>query len=139
MKITVDTLARTDLATAWSAYSNPDDIVQWNSPDPSWHTPRSEVDLREGGRFCSRMEARDGSMGFDFEGTYTRVVPNELIAYRMGDGREATVRFSEEAEGTRIHVEFDPESENPADMQRQGWQTILDSFGRYAEARPARG
>lgn len=137
MKLTVETLARTDLQTAWDAYSNPDDITRWNSPDPSWHSPRSQVDLREGGRFTTRMEAKDGSMGFDFAGTYTKVVPNELIEYRMDDGREAAVRFSKEPEGTRIRVDFDPESENPPEMQQQGWQAILDSFGRHVEGKAA--
>lgn len=138
MKLTVETLARTaDLKTAWSAYSNPDDITKWNSPSDDWHSPRSHVDLREGGKFSTRMEAKDGSMGFDFEGTYTRVVPHELIEYRMSDGREASVRFSQEPEGTRIHVTFDAESENPAEFQQQGWQAILDSFARYVEAKAA--
>lgn len=137
-KLTVETLARTDLDTAWRAYSNPDDITRWNSPDPGWHSPRSRVDLREGGSFSTRMEARDGSAGFDFEGTYTRVVPLELIEYRMSDGREAAVRFTREPEGTRIRVDFDPESENPPEYQQQGWQAILDSFARYVEAGSAR-
>jgi uncharacterized protein YndB with AHSA1/START domain len=137
MKLTVEALARTDLNTAWSAYNTPDDITQWNTPDPSWHSPRSQVDLREGGKFNTRMEAKDGSMGFDFEGTYTKVVPNEVIEYRMGDGREAIVRFTEEPEGTRIRVDFDPESENPTEMQQEGWQAILDNFARYAEGKPA--
>lgn len=137
MKLTVEALARTDLKTAWSAYNTPDDITQWNTPDPSWHSPRSQVDLREGGKFNTRMEAKDGSMGFDFEGTYTKVVPNEVIEYRMGDGREAIVRFSEEPEGTRIRVDFDPESENPTEMQQAGWQAILDNFARYAEGKSA--
>ena len=135
MKITVEALSRTDLKTAWSAYNTPDDIMQWNSPSDDWHSPRSQVDLREGGTFNTRMEAKDGSMGFDFEGTYTRVEPNELVAYRMDDGREATVRFNEEAEGVRIRVEFDAEDQNPAEMQQQGWQAILDNFGRYVEGK----
>ena len=133
MKITVDTLARTDLQTAWTVYNTPDDITRWNAASPDWHSPRCEVDLREGGTFNTRMEAKDGSTGFDFEGTYTRVVPRELIEYRMSDGREVAVRFDEEPEGTRVRVAFDAESGNPAEMQREGWQAILDSFGRYAE------
>ena len=132
MKITVDTLARTDLQTAWTTYNNPDDITRWNAASPDWHSPRCEIDLRAGGRFNTRMEAKDGSMGFDFEGTYTRVVPLELVEYRMDDGREVAVRFDQEPEGTRVRVEFEAESENPADMQREGWQAILDNFGRYA-------
>lgn len=134
-KLTVEALAKADLQTTWDAYSNPDDITQWNTADPSWHSPRSEVDLREGGKFNTRMEARGGSMGFDFEGTYTKVVPNELIEYRMGDGREASVRFSEDAGGTRIRVDFDPESQNPHALQQQGWQAILDNFGRHVAAK----
>lgn len=134
MKITVDTLARTDLQTAWNAYSNPDDIVRWNTASPDWHSPSSTVDLREGGRFNTRMEARDGSAGFDFGGTYIEVAPQSRLAYRMDDGREATVRFEEEAEGVRVHVTFDAEEQNSADMQRDGWQAILDSFARHVEA-----
>jgi uncharacterized protein YndB with AHSA1/START domain len=135
MKITVETRIRADIKAVWSAYSDPDDITQWNSPSDDWHTPRSRVDLREGGSFSSRMEARDGSMGFDFEGTYTRVVPQELIEYRMSDGREVAVRFEQEPDGVRLRVTFDAESENPAEMQQQGWQAILDSFGRYVEGK----
>lgn len=135
MKITVETLARTDLKTAWSAYNTPDDITKWNSPSEDWHSPRSQVDLREGGTFNTRMEAKDGSMGFDFEGTFTRVVPQKTVEYRMGDGREVTVNFEEAPGGVRIRVVFDAESENPAEFQQQGWQAILDSFARYAEAK----
>ena len=133
MKLTVDTLANTDLATAWSAYNTPADITRWNNASPDWHSPRSEVDLREGGRFCTRMEAKNGSMGFDFKGTYTRVVPNELVAYRMDDGREATVRFSEESEGVRIRVEFDAEDQNPAQFNPLGWQALRHNCGRYVD------
>ena len=137
MKLNVETLARADLATVWSAYNTPDDITQWNSPSDDWHSPRSSVDLREGGTFNTRMEAKDGSFGFDFEGTYTRVVPQELIEYRMSDGREAAVRFTQQPDGVRIHVAFDPENENPPEFQQQGWQAILDSFGRYVEGKAA--
>lgn len=136
MKITVDTLANTDLATAWTAYNTPADITRWNQASPDWHSPRSEVDLREGGRFTTRMEAKDGSAGFDFGGVYTKVVPNETVAYRMDDGREATVRFAEEPEGVRIRVEFDAEGTHSIEQQRDGWQAILDSFGRYVEGKP---
>jgi uncharacterized protein YndB with AHSA1/START domain len=137
MKITVETLARADLENVWSAYNTPDDITQWNSPSDDWHSPRSQVDLREGGTFNTRMEAKDGSMGFDFEGTYTRVIPRKLIEYCMGDGREVAVHFDQAPDGVRVRVAFDAESENPAEVQQQGWQTILDSFGRYAEAKAA--
>jgi uncharacterized protein YndB with AHSA1/START domain len=133
VKISIETLVHADLEATWQAYTDPRAIVQWNTASPDWHSPRSQVDLREGGRFSTRMEAKDGSMGFDFEGTYTRVVPGWLIEYRMDDGRGVATRFTREPAGVRIQVDFDAESQNPAEMQRQGWQAILDSFGRYVE------
>lgn len=137
MKITVETRVNADLATVWSAWTTPEDIMQWNNASPDWHTPAARLDLRAGGRFCSRMEARDGSMGFDFEGTFTAVVPQQRIAYCMDDDREVTVLFAEEDGGVRVTETFDAESEHPADMQRTGWQAILDNFARHAEARHA--
>ncbi|HSG47896.1 MAG TPA: SRPBCC domain-containing protein, partial [Longimicrobiales bacterium] len=100
-----------------------------------WHTTRSVVDLREGGSFLSRMEARDGSAGFDFEGTYTRIAPNEVIEYRMDDGREVTVRFLQRPEGVVVRTTFDAEGEHSPEMQRAGWQAISDNFGRYVESK----
>lgn len=135
MKITVETVVNANLSDVWNAWSNPDDIVQWNSPAAEWHTTRSTVDLREGGRFLARMEAKDGSAGFDFEGTYTRVVPNQVIDLRMGDGREVNVEFIEREGGTLVKETFDAETENAPEMQRAGWQAILDNFGRYVGAR----
>lgn len=135
MKITVETVVKADRSKVWDAWNTPADIMQWNSADESWHTPRSEVDLREGGTFVSRMEARDGSEGFDFEGTYTRVVPQEAIEYRMSDGREVAIEFIEEDGGVRVRETFDAENEFPHEFQRQGWQSILDNFARYVEAR----
>ncbi|WP_238394590.1 SRPBCC family protein [Pseudoxanthomonas wuyuanensis] len=131
MKITVQTQVRSNIDAVWSAYSNPDDITQWNSASDDWHTPHCRVDLREGGTFSTRMEAKDGSMGFDFEGTYTRVVPQQLIEYRMSDGREVAVHFEDGADGVLVRVVFDAETENSPEIQQQGWQSILDSFGRY--------
>ena len=138
MKITVETLAHADLETVWSAYNTPEDITRWNTASDDWHSPRSHVDLREGGSFSTRMEARDGSMGFDFEGTYTRVLPQQRIEYRMADGREVSVDFEEVADGVRVRTVFDAETMNSAEMQQQGWQAILDSFGRYAQAKAGR-
>jgi uncharacterized protein YndB with AHSA1/START domain len=135
MKITVETLVKAGLDRVWNAWNTPEDIMRWNSPSDDWHTPRSTVDLREGGTFLSRMEARDGSMGFDFEGTYTRVVPGRTIEYRMPDGREVSTEFTEGDGGVDVRVVFDAEEQNPPEFQRQGWQAILDSFGRYAEAK----
>ena len=138
MKITVETLAHADLETVWSAYNTPEDITRWNTASDDWHSPRSRVDLREGGSFSTRMEARDGSMGFDFEGTYTRVLPQQRIEYRMADGREVSVDFEEVADGVRVRTLFDAETMNSAEMQQQGWQAILDNFGRYAQAKAGR-
>ena len=135
MKITVETVVKADLDRVWDAYNNPDDIVQWNSAQEDWHTTHSKVDLREGGTFLSRMEAKDGSEGFDFEGTYTRIVPHKTIEYRMSDGREVEVEFAERAGGVLVKETFDAETENPPELQRTGWQAILDNFGRHVEAK----
>jgi uncharacterized protein YndB with AHSA1/START domain len=133
MKITVETVIRSDLRSVWESWSNPDDINQWNAASDDWHTTRSTVDLREGGKFSARMEAKDGSQGFDFEGTYTRVVPHHLIEYRIGDGREVKIQFSEVADGIRVTETFDAETENDPEFQRQGWQAILNNFARHVE------
>jgi uncharacterized protein YndB with AHSA1/START domain len=134
VKITVETHVQATPDRVWAAWNTPADIMQWNSASDDWHTTASTVDLREGGAFSSRMEARDGSVGFDFAGTYTRVVPGRSIAYRIGDGREVTVEFEERDGGVLVREVFDAESEHPAEMQREGWQAILDRFGRHVEA-----
>lgn len=109
--------------------------MQWNSASPDWHSPKAENDLREGGSFSYRMEAKDGSMGFDFAGIYDRVQPNERIDYTMGDGRQVTNTFRANGNATDVVVTFDAETENPEDMQRMGWQAILDNFKKYAESK----
>lgn len=133
MKISIETLVKANLNKVWDAWNNPEDIKQWNAAHESWHTTQSTVDLREGGKFSSRMEAKDGSAGFDLEGTYIRVVPKKFIAYRMTDGREVNTEFIEQPVGVLVKSRFDPETENPHEFQRQGWQSILDNFGRYVE------
>ena len=133
MKITVESVVNAPLSAVWDAWNNPEDIKRWNSAHEEWHTTRSVVDLREGGTFSSRMEAKDGSAGFDFEGTYTRVVPREALEYRMSDGREVQVEFAETEGGVRVRETFDAESENSPEMQRAGWQAIMDSFRRHVE------
>jgi uncharacterized protein YndB with AHSA1/START domain len=135
MKITVETVVRATPDKVWDAWNSPADIRQWNTAQDDWHTTRSSVDLREGGKFLSRMEARDGSVGFDFEGTYTRIVPHQTIEYRMGDGREVTVEFVERTGGVLVKETFDAETENSPELQRRGWQAILDNFGRHVEAK----
>jgi uncharacterized protein YndB with AHSA1/START domain len=134
MKITVETLVKAPLDDVWNAWNTPADIMQWNAAIDTWHTPRATVDLREGGKFLSRMEAKDGSAGFDFAGTYTRVVPKRLVAYRMEDGREVGVEFKEQADGVRVVETFDAETENSAELQRGGWQSILENFRRHVES-----
>jgi uncharacterized protein YndB with AHSA1/START domain len=133
VKITVETLVKANLDSVWDAWNNPDDINQWNAASDDWHTTRSTVDLREGGKFSARMEAKDGSAGFDFVGTYTRVVPQRVIEYRMDDGRAVKVQFSEVAEGVLVRETFEAESENDPEVQREGWQAILDNFARHVE------
>lgn len=135
MKITVETVVPSALPKVWDAWNNPADIKQWNTAQDDWHTTQSSVDLREGGQFRARMEAKDGSQGFDFEGTYTRVVPQKTIEYRMSDGREVTVEFIERAGGVLVKETFDAETENPPELQRAGWQAILDNFGRHVAAK----
>ena len=135
MKITVETVVNAKLNNVWEAWNSPDDIKQWNSAQEDWHTTRSTVDLREGGKFVSRMEAKDGSEGFDFEGTYTRVVPQKLIEYHMSDGRYVKVEFAEHNGGVLVKETFDAETQNPIELQRTGWQAILDNFGRHVEAK----
>jgi uncharacterized protein YndB with AHSA1/START domain len=134
MKITVDTVINAPVAKVWCAYTTPDDIKQWNTASDDWHTTRSTVELRVGGAFSSRMEAKDGSFGLDFAGTYTKIVPNELIEYSFGD-RIGTVEFMTGRNGVTVRVTFDAESENPAEQQRKGWQAILNNFAKHVETR----
>jgi len=136
MKITVQTLVKAPMADVWQAYVTPADIMQWNAASDDWHTPHAEVDLRVGGRFLARMEARDGSMGFDFEGVYTRITEHRDIAYRFGD-REAEVVFAEEAGGVRVKVTFDAEDTHTIQQQSEGWQAILDNFAKHVESKAA--
>jgi uncharacterized protein YndB with AHSA1/START domain len=133
-KITVETLVNAPVAKVWDAYTTPEDIKQWNTASDDWHTTRATVDLRVGGIFSSRMEAKDGSFGFDFEGTYTKVIPHQLLEYSFGD-RTASVAFITGANGVTVRVEFDAESENAVEQQRQGWQAILNNFAKFVEAK----
>jgi uncharacterized protein YndB with AHSA1/START domain len=135
-KITVETFVNAPIAKVWSAYTMPEDIKQWNTASADWHTTKATVDLRVGGAFSSRMEAKDGSFGFDFAGTYTNIVPMALIEYAFGD-RMGVVEFVNDAgnaNGVTVRVSFDAESENTLDRQRQGWQAILNNFAKHVEA-----
>jgi uncharacterized protein YndB with AHSA1/START domain len=134
MKISVETLVNAPVTKVWSAYTTPEDIKQWNTASDDWHTTKSAVDLRVGGVFSSRMEAKDGSFGFDFAGTYTKIVPNELIEYSFAD-RTGVVEFVPGADGVTVRVTFDAETTHPEEQQRQGWQAILNNFSRHVVAK----
>lgn len=134
MRITVETTVAAPIQEVWRAYTTPEDIKQWNAASSDWHTTAARVDLRVGGEFSSRMEAKDGSMGFDFAGTYTKIVPHKLIEYAFGD-RAAQVEFEEGAQGVKVRVAFDGESTHSVEQQRDGWQAILNNFARHVEAR----
>jgi uncharacterized protein YndB with AHSA1/START domain len=133
-KITVETQVAAPLAEVWRAYTTPDDIKQWNAASDDWHTTAASVDLRPGGAFSSRMEAKDGSFGFDFAGTYTRVERERLIEYEFG-GRMATVEFLPQGTGVTVRVSFDPETTHSLEQQRDGWQAILSNFAQHVQAR----
>jgi uncharacterized protein YndB with AHSA1/START domain len=132
--ITVEITVNAPVGTVWQYFTKPDHITQWNNASADWHTPSATNDLRKGGAFSYRMEARDGSMGFDFAGTYDEVVPDRRIAYTIDDGRRVIVIFAEQNGATRIGVTFEIEQENSPEMQRAGWQAILDNFKAYTES-----
>ena len=132
MKITVSTVIAAPLRDVWQRYTTPEDIKAWNTASVDWHTTSAAVDLRPGGRFSSRMEAKDGSFGFDFAGEYTEVLPMQRIAYTFGE-REGVVEFVEGADGVTVIVTFDSEPAHPEEQQRSGWQAILDSFARHVK------
>lgn len=138
MKIVVTALAEAPLPDVWRAYTTPADIMAWNAASPDWHTTAATVDLRPGGLFSSRMEAKDGSFGFDFAGVYTKVVPHELIEYRFGE-RVGLVEFAPRPEGVHVKVTFDSETTHSEEQQREGWQAILDNFARHVAGRAAFG
>jgi len=133
MKITVETNVAAPIAQVWRAYTSPEDITKWNAASDDWHTPRATVDLRVGGEFCSRMEAKDGSMGFDFAGTYTKIVDQQLIEYSFGD-RVARVEFVPGPTDVRVLVTFDSEDTHSIEQQRDGWQAILNNFKKHVES-----
>ena len=135
-KITIEAAINADLKRVWNAWSNGEDIVQWNFASDDWCYPHASSDLRVGGKFTSRMEAKDGSFGFDFEGVFTRVDVEKALHYSMPDGRTVEVDFIQEENGVRVIERFDAETENPVEMQRAGWQAILNNFKKYVESHP---
>lgn len=135
MKILIETAVDATAAEAWRAWTTPADIVCWNTASPDWHTTSAELDLRVGGKFTARMEARDGSMGFDLKGTYTRIVPQQFIEFALEDARLVQVEFVATPGGVTVRETFDAEGTHTTDQQRQGWQAILDNFARHVEKR----
>jgi uncharacterized protein YndB with AHSA1/START domain len=132
-KITVNTTVNAEAEKVWDFYTSPDHITKWNFATEDWQCPSAENDLRVGGKYRSRMEAKDGSWGFDFEATYDEVIDKNRFSYTMADGRQATTAFEDLGDKTQITVIFDAEGQNPVDMQQQGWQAILNNFKKYAE------
>jgi uncharacterized protein YndB with AHSA1/START domain len=134
MNITIETIVQAPIDKVWRAYTSPEDIIQWNAASDDWHTTSSSVELRVGGTFSSRMEAKDGSFGFDFAGTYTKIIPNELIEYEFFN-RSASVEFMQIKEGVKVRITFIAETEYSVEDQEEGWQAILDKFARHVEGK----
>lgn len=132
--ITVEAVVKAPVDKVWACWNEPTHITKWAFASDDWHVPSAENDLRKEGTFKTTMAAKDGSMSFDFGGVYTAVETNKRIAYTMSDGRTATVEFISEGQNTRVVETFDAETQNPIDMQRAGWQAILDNFAKYTEA-----
>ena len=132
--ITVKARINVPVEMAWKFWTSPGDIVKWNNASDDWHTTKAENDLRSGGKFSFRMEARDGSTGFDFSGVYEKVIPNEQIKYSLDDGRKVVIVFFALYDITEVAETFEAESTNPIEMQRDGWQAIMDNFKKYAES-----
>ena len=133
--LTVEIRINMPVEFVWKLWTTPEDIVYWNNASADWHTPSAKNDLRGGGGFLFRMEARDGSFGFDFSGVYDKVEKDKCIAYAIGDGRKVEINFTGNGTGTNIVETFEAEGQNPLEMQRDGWQAILNNFKKYAETR----
>lgn len=131
--ITIENTINAPVAKVWELWTGPQHIIKWNSASDDWHTTRAENDVRPGGRFLSRMEAKDGSFGFNFTGSYVDVKTNQYIEYTMDDGRKAEIFFTPLGNQTRMVITFEAEEVNSLDLQKGGWQAILNSFRKYAE------
>jgi uncharacterized protein YndB with AHSA1/START domain len=132
-KITVSATVNAPVEKVWDSWTNPEHIIKWNFADPSWHCPSAQNDLRVGGLYSARMEAKDGSFGFDFGAIYDRVVDQKELTYTMGDGRQASTIFESDGNKTNVTTTFDAEDQNPVEMQQGGWQMILNNFKSYTE------
>jgi uncharacterized protein YndB with AHSA1/START domain len=134
--ITVSVLVNKSAGKVWELWTQPCHIIHWYHASDDWHAPRAVQNLHTGNSFLIRMEAKDGSFGFDFEGQYDQIISHEFISYTLGDGRKVSITFTSTEAGTEITETFDAENENPFDMQRNGWQNILNNFKKYAEITP---
>lgn len=132
-EITVESTVNAPVAKVWKYWTMPGHILKWNQASDDWHTTRAANDLREGGKFSARMEAKDGSVGFDFDGVYDRVKENELIEYKISDGRKVKITFVNDGQNTKIVETFEAENTNSLEMQKNGWQAILNNFKKYTE------
>lgn len=132
-QITIRASVHAPVEKVWKLWTGPEHIMQWNNASDDWHTPYATNDLRIGGKFLSRMAAKDGRMSFDFEGTYSKVETHKVIEYTIADGRKVKTTFLTEHKGTFVETVFEAESSNPVEMQQAGWQAILDNFKKYAE------
>lgn len=132
--VTVEATIKAPVAKVWKFWNEPAHITQWCAASDDWHAPRAEADLRPGGKFSTTMAAKDGSFSFDFGGEFTRVAENEQLEYTMGDGRQVAVSFITQGDETKVVETFETEDMNPVDMQREGWQAILNNFKKYTEA-----
>ena len=132
--ITVENTVNAPVEKVWKYWTNPEHITKWNYASDDWHSPWAKADLREGGSFSARMEAKDGSMGFDFGGIYNVLRPNEYIEYTIGDGRKVKVNFTSNGDVTKVVESFEAENTNSIELQKGGWQAILDNFKKYTEA-----
>ena len=132
--LTVENIIDAPVAKVWEYWTKPEHITKWNNASDDWHTPRAENDLRTGGKFSSRMEAKDGSFGFDFGGVYDDVITNKYIEYTLGDGRKVKIDFTPEGSTTKVSESFEAETMNSVDLQKSGWQAILNNFKNYTES-----
>lgn len=134
-KISVETTINSDVENVWNQYTKPEHITKWNFANDDWCCPKASNDLRVGGKYSARMEAKDGSFGFDFNAIYEEVVDQQKIVYALEDGRQSTTIFKSKANKTQVKTTFDAETQNPVEQQRSGWQAILNNFKLYVEAK----
>lgn len=132
-KITINTVIVADIQKVWDYYNSPEHITQWNHASDDWHCPKAENDMKIGGTYLTRMEAKDGSFGFDFKAIYDEIIPMAKVAYTLEDERKVVTTFEKQGEQTKVTTVFDAEGMNPIDMQKAGWQAILNNFKRYTE------